>query len=277
MAARPPPGVASTVVAFPVPRAHAEHRHLPWSRAALGTALVAVLAFASLSGIPDALVWSGLTPGDCAEYCEASTRCGPPAERAAIQQPLNTWSNLGFLFVGLLALRPPISALAALFAVSCGVLAAGSFLFHATITREMQWLDMVGTYAALVAVIARGAVAAFGVRSAVALVAALVADLLFAVFKWSIPGTVALPLLVVAASLPIVRMTRSGQRSLRVALLPAVLMLFAVVFRQLDVAGIWCLPESRIYQGHALWHLLTAASLGAAFFFFERAPEESRA
>jgi hypothetical protein len=234
------------------------------------------LAAVSLAGIPSAVVWSGLSPADCTEYCEAQTRCGPLATRAAVQQPLNSWSNLGFLFVGLLALRPPISALSALFAVSCALLATGSFLFHASVTREMQWLDMVGTYAALVAVIARGAVAAFGVRPALAIAAALVADLLFALFKWSIPGTVALPLLIVVASVPIVRMVRSGRRSARAALLPGLLMLLAVVFRQLDVAGVWCLPESRVYQGHALWHLLTAASLGAVFFFFENAPAEAR-
>lgn len=247
----------------------------PWSRAALGTAAVGLLAAVALGGLPNALVWSGLTPGDCAEYCEASTRCGPLAERAAVQQPLNAWSNLAFLFVGALALRRPVSALAALFAVSCALLAAGSFLFHATITREMQWLDMVGTYAAIVAVIARGAVAAFGVRPAAAIAAALAADLLFAIFKWSIPSTVALPLLLGVLAVPIARVTREGRRSLRAALLPVLLMAVALLFRQLDVAGIWCLPESRFYQGHALWHLLTAASLGAAFFFFEHAPERA--
>lgn len=260
-------------MAIPVPRARAELRPPPWSRAALGTAAVGLLAGVVLAGLPSALAWSGLTPGECAEYCEARTRCGPLAERAAVQQPLNAWSNLGFLFVGMLALRRPVSALATLFAVSCALLAAGSFLFHATITREMQWLDMVGTYAAIVAVIARGAVAAFGVRPAVAIAAALVADLLFAIFKWSIPATVALPLLLGVLAVPIARVTREGRRSLRAALLPAILMAVAFLFRQLDVAGIGCLPESRLYQGHALWHLLTAASLGAGFFFFEHAPE----
>ena len=260
-------------MAIPAPRAHTTPPPPPWSRAALATLAAALLGAVLLAGLPNALVWSGLTSGDCAEYCENSTRCGPPAERPAVQQPLNSWSNLGFLFVGLLALRRPITPLAVLFAASCGTLAVGSFLFHATITREMQWLDMVGTYAAIVAVIARGAVAAFGVRPAVALIGALVADALFAIFKWSIPGSVALPLLVVVASVPIVRMVRSGRRSTRAALLPALLMGLAVVFRQLDVAGIWCLPESRVYQGHALWHLLTAASLGAVFFFFEDALE----
>jgi hypothetical protein len=246
-------------------------RSKPWSRAAMATLAAGAVGVAALAGLPDALVWSGLTAGDCAEYCENSTRCGPLAERSAVQQPLNAWSNLGFLFVGLLALRRPISPLAMLFAVSCGVLAVGSFLFHATITREMQWLDMVGTYAAIVAVIARGVVAEYGVRPGIAIAVALVADLLFAVFKWSIPSTIALPLLIVVASIPVVRMTMRGRRSTRAALLPGSLMLLALLFRQLDVAGIWCLPESRLYQGHALWHLLTAASLGAMYFFFEDA------
>lgn len=109
-------------------------------------------------------------------------------------------------------------------------------------------------------------------RAGLAIAAALIADLLFAVFKWSIPSSVALPLLIVVASVPVVRMTVRGRRSARAALLPGSLMMLALLFRQLDVAGIWCLPESRLHQGHALWHLLTAASLGAMYFFFEDAP-----
>lgn len=63
-------------------------------------------------------------------------------------------------------------------------------------------------------------------------------------------------------------LVRSGRCSARAALVPFVLVLAATGFRQLDVAGVLCSPESRVYQGHALWHVLCAASLGTAFFAF---------
>jgi hypothetical protein len=237
-------------------------------------ATLAAVAFAAiaLAGMPSAAVWSPLTPGDCQEYCEASTRCGPLAERAAVQQPLNAWSNAAFLFVGLLALRRPRKPTAWLFALSCIALAVGSFLFHATVTREMQWLDMVGTYAALVAVLASGAVTAFGLPALPVVAAALVADALFAAYKWAISAWIALPLLMAAASVPIALVASRGERSVRSALAPGLLLAVALLARQLDVAGIACDPESRVWQGHALWHVLTAASLGCAFSYLDRRP-----
>jgi len=241
---------------------------LPWRRALLVTALCGAVAAIALATLPSAEVWSALTPGDCDEYCEASTRCGELATRAAVQQPLNSWSNLAYLFVGVLALRRPLRPTAALFAASLGVLAVGSFLFHATVTREMQWLDMVGTYAALVAVIARGVAAAFSVSELAVVAVALFADALFAVFKWAISAYVALPLLIAAATVPIVRWVRLGRRPAREAFVPLVLFVAAFVARQLDVAHVGCAPES-ILQGHATWHVLTAASLASAYFFFD--------
>lgn len=245
-----------------------------WRLAALATLLVGGAAALALAGVESGAAWASLAPADCAEYCEASHRCGPPATRAAVQQPLNSWSNLAFLFVGGLALRRPREPLSILFALSCAVLAVGSFLFHATVTREMQWLDMVGTYAVLVAVAARGAAVSFELAVAPVLAVALVADALFAIFKWSISANVALPLLMVAASIPITRRVMLGEGSVRGALVPVGLFALALALRQLDVAHVACDPEG-LYQGHALWHLLTAASLGLWFFFFDAAPEHA--
>ncbi len=250
---------------------------LSWSRAALVTLAVAGFGAALSTQLGSAEVWSGLTPGVCTEYCEANTDCGPPASRAAIQQPLNAWSNLAYLFVGILALRRPLRVSALLFSASCAVLAVGSFLFHATVTTEFQWLDMVGTYAVLVAVVARGAIAAFGVTERIAIAAAIVADLCFAVFKWQINAFVALPALIVAASVPMVIVVKAGRVGASVALLPLLLMGAAFLFRQIDVAHIGCWPDSRVFQGHAMWHLLTAASLGATYFSFEFARSDAAA
>ncbi|RIK99550.1 MAG: hypothetical protein DCC71_20215 [Proteobacteria bacterium] len=247
----------------------------PWRRAALATLGVAAIVAAGFAALPSADVWSRLTPGDCAEYCEAHTRCGAPSARAAIQQPLNAWSNAAFLFVGLLAWRRPLAPTRALFAVSCALLAAGSFLFHASVTREMQWLDMAGTYAALVAVVARGAVQAFDWPELPVVAAALAADAGFALFKWRIDAHVALPLLLLLASIPIAARVRAGRLSVRLALAPLGLFALAFALRQADVARVLCFPDSLLYQGHALWHVATAASLGVAFACLgERAAEK---
>ena len=212
-----------------------------------------------------------MTPGDCAEYCERHTRCGPLAERPSVQQPLNSWSNAAFVFVGLLALRSRPRALALLFAGSTVLLGIGSFLFHAAVTRETQWLDMVGTYAAVVAVGALG-LHRMGLRAGLAVALALVVDLLFAVFKWRISGTVALPLLVLAVAVPMGLAVRAGRGSARAALLPLGLLLLAALLREADVRRVLCWPDSPIFQGHALWHVLCAASLGASWRFLEALP-----
>ena len=52
---------------------------------------------------------------------------------------------------------------------------------------------------------------------------------------------------------------------------PLALFVAAYIVRELDVRHIACGPASVLYQGHSLWHVLTAASLGASYRFLERA------
>jgi hypothetical protein len=248
---------------------------VPWTAALVGTlALMGVFAL-FFAANPSGELWAALTPGDCPEYCEAHTRCEPAFLRASMHQPANARSSWAFVFVGLLALRTRPRALALLFSLSAIVLGIGSLLFHASITREMQWLDMVGTYAAVVALAAFGA-ARLGVRPAVALAAALAVDVLLAVFKWRIDAWIALPLLVAAAAAPIVLAVRAGRGSASAALVPLALLAVATALREADVRRAVCWPDS-LLQGHALWHLLCAASLGTAFRFLATlAPGPSR-
>lgn len=242
---------------------------LAWRLALGGTLALVVVGAAVFAAYPDGTLWSAMTPADCAEYCEAHTRCGPLATRPSVQQPLNSWSNAAFVFVGLLAIRSRPRALAALFASAAVLLGIGSFLFHAAVTRETQWLDMVGTYAAVVAVAALG-LHKVGVRAGVALTLALIVDLLIAVFKWRIDAWLALPVLVLAAAVPMALAVRAGRGSARAALLPLGLLLIAVVLREADVRRMLCWPDSPWFQGHAVWHVLCAASLGASWLFLAR-------
>ncbi len=242
---------------------------LAWRPALAGTLALVVVGAVVFAAFPDGTLWSAMTPANCAEYCEAHTRCGPLETRPSVQQPLNSWSNAAFVFVGLLALRTRPRALAVLFAGSTGSLGVGSFLFHAAVTRETQWLDMVGTYAAVVSV-AAFAWHKVGVRAGVALALALVVDVLIALFKWQIDAWVALPLLVLAAAVPMALAVRAGRGSARAALLPLGLLLVAVALREADVRRVLCWPDSLFFQGHAIWHVLCAASLGASWHFVAR-------
>lgn len=242
---------------------------LAWRPALGGTLALVAVGVAVFTAFPDGTLWSAMTPADCAEYCESHTRCGPLATRPSVQQPLNSWSNAAFVFVGLLAIRTRPRALAALFASSAVLLGIGSFLFHAAVTREAQWLDMVGTYAAVVSVAAFAWHKA-GVRAGVAAASALLAIGLIAVFKWRIDAWLALPLLVLAAAVPMALAVRAGRGSARAALLPLGLLLIAVALREADVRRVLCWPDSPWFQGHAVWHVLCAASLGASWQFLAR-------
>ena len=42
------------------------------------------------------------------------------------------------------------------------------------------------------------------------------------------------------------------------------------VFSLLDVTRTWCDPTHPVLQGHAIWHVLSALSLGAAFLHFRQ-------
>jgi len=96
------------------------------------------------------------------------------------------------------------------------------------------------------------------VSSAAASPAAAAPSLRPAPLPWGVAlaGTAAL---VVAASVPIVLAVRAGRGSARAALAPLALLVVATALREADVRRVLCWPDSALYQGHALWHLLCAA------------------
>ena len=49
-----------------------------------------------------------------------------------------------------------------------------------------------------------------------------------------------------------------------------------VLCSALDVTRVWCDPENHWLQGHAAWHLLSAASLVALYRFYAGLPAQGR-
>jgi hypothetical protein len=246
------------------------------TRAAIITGVLGAALLGASSLLPSAQVWSSLTPGNCAEYCEASQRCGELASRAAVQQPLNTWSNLAYVFFGLeVLLMTGAGMVDVLFALSMLVLGIGSLLFHATVMLEFQWLDVAGMYFVLVALIAAACDALWAPSRRGLIAAAVAADILLAAFKWRINTWIAIPGLGLCVTAQLWMMARRSSQSTGRLFAALALLAIGFLLQRLDVHRTLCWPESRIFQGHALWHVLTATALWLSYRFAR--PAEPRA
>ena len=206
--------------------------------------------------------------------------------REVFRTRANTWSNLAYLVVGLYGIalgcrdlrerksdgylvRTP--ALSFAFGAACCCLGIGSGLFHASLTRFGQQLDVAAMYPPLMVIIAVGIGQRFPARRMWPLLLTLVAvasGLLF-YYKWAMSSRIVLNSLI--GSVAILTLTARFCSSPKLDgrwLLASVAALVAAVFcRQLDIAGRFSGPDAWA-QGHALWHVLTAVSLGCVYAFY---------
>jgi hypothetical protein len=214
----------------------------------------------------------------------------------------NTWSNLAYVLVGFYCIalgmhdRAHAStsecnyivdtpAMSILMGVACCYLGIGSGLFHASLTRWGQQLDVGAMYAPLLVCIAinwgrylprawrLSADVSLPVWSVLLASVVLIAALLYH-YKWSMSSSQVLPLHIltviafaIADSIPLPRGLHRSRLKKRWLLIAFVSLALAITFRQLDVAGRFGTPDTFL-QGHALWHLLTAASLGAMYLYY---------
>ena len=245
-------------------------------------ALFAWLSRGGYPGGPDEC----LRLGDC--YCEA-------AGSGIASQPANAWSNLGFVVIGLMVLgdgarRRNASSPARieadrrysrLYGAVAVFLGLGSFAFHGSLRAWGGYLDVQSMHAFIAFLLAYDLARIHGWRwgTFIGLFSALLAAFsmviglippehgrtLFAVF-------VAVTVLVEAAvSYPALRPWAPGLIDpRRMPWFWAGLGTFAVAFAIWNVSrtgGAWCSPDS-LLQGHALWHLLSAVSVGCFYLYF---------
>jgi hypothetical protein len=229
--------------------------------------------------LPDGCPWSGWTPPNV-DWCEEEL-C------SWIVNPADTWSNLAYLVVGVVmwrrALRGDQERLA-IFGPAGILVAVFSFVYHASYTYFLQFFDFVGMFV-------------FGFVMITA--NALRLGWISAARQWWFFG---LGVLGASALVPLVSQTAVPIQSLVVVLIvvmlgqelaihrhadPAAkatdyrayfvalaLLTVAATFSLLDVTRIWCAPQNHWIQGHALWHLFSAASLYALFCFYAGLPEQ---
>ena len=254
----------------------------PW----WGTALVAV-ALHWLTHIEvDWTAWRPATcmPDDC--FCEA-LRSG------WIRQPANTWSNLAFVLVGLLAARGPVQPVVGgavamrddpvvrgLYGFTALVIGLGSWWYHASMTFAGQWIDVLGMYLLPTFLVCYNLLRAGRLPRLAFLPAWLLVNGLLGV------GLVVLPLwrrpvfgaLLGLALLSEVVARRALRRRLAARYMLGALAALALAFGiwWLDLKHILCAPHS-LFQGHALWHILCAMAAWWIWgYYASEAPETGR-
>lgn len=212
--------------------------------------------------------WASLalsTDGLTARYCELN-HLGE-----WLRQPSNALSSFSYVIAGVLVLLNTTGRVAKslrfTLAASFFALGLGSQFFHASITLIAQQLDMAGTYATVLALIAIGLQQRFPRLHVLAPL--LVTDVLFYAFDLYLQGTWLLPLLIAIALIVTVVVALHEKR-------PA--LHFGLAFLGLTIGGAsWgfddrkflCDPQS-VLQWHALWHLATAFGAYQLFLFLNR-------
>lgn len=251
--------------------------------------LAMVVVWMVLNTILSGNVWDGMVVSQSAlkvEYCEYNN------VSKFFHQSMNTYSNLAYFFFGVIIIKiglydfknstnnyrnrleqfPEISVLMGICLI---YLSFASAFFHASLTYLGQRVDMNGTYSISISLLGIALYYVFGKtnfseKAKKVWIAVLVLTI-FAFIKIAllVSSGILLPFLILLQTLlvTIIFFQNRKEKSFLLAISSLVLMVIAVKIRTLDVQKIGCDPHS-IFQGHALWHLLTAMSSFCSYAFF---------
>ena len=252
-----------------------------WALASGVGGVLAVLAFAAGG-------WQGFQSDGCRAAPYPGCYCEEPA-LGLIAQPINTWSSLAFVVVGvLIALsvdrrrRAQATSYRGLgdglpmtvYAVVVSLLGPGSMFKHASLTHEGGLLDISSMYllGTFIGSHALARTLKVGVKDMLWLFAGLSATVFTVLFVVDPPMTPFFGLLVGGFIVTEVwawterdRPWSMQGRHLVVAF--ALFMVAVAIWIPSTTGGVWCAPDS-LFQGHAAWHILCALAAGSLYRYF---------
>ncbi|XYI04184.1 ceramidase domain-containing protein [Sorangium sp. So ce1128] len=224
--------------------------------------------------------WQGL-----AEYGLPNVKWCEERLCAWINEPANAWSNVAYLVVAgwiFLVHRKEIAREESplrWFAPTLAITGVCSFVYHASNVYLTQVLDFLGMYLLCFLLLSfnlmrlralplsRFSVTFMGCAVGMTALSAMVVR-----HEVPIQGFIALlASAVVGTELLVYRRGRAAfPYSLHAFLASLALMLAAGVSSALDVRRVWCDPTNHILQGHAVWHVFSAFSLGLIFCHYRQ-------
>ena len=212
-----------------------------------------------------------------------------------IRQPFNTWSNVAFLFAGVLILYETINSegenesesgnyisknkiIGIGFGILLCILFAGSFLFHASLTKFFGCTDMIGTYGIplFLSMIGISRILVYHKKIQEKLAALLCVSTTYILgYLLAFHYLIFINMIVTFASLLIIAgltalyllMRKDVLFNKKLLILNLVFVNVACILWILDHNNIVCFPYSNI-QLHSFWHVLNAAAAYCMFEFF---------
>jgi hypothetical protein len=224
--------------------------------------------------LPPGCPWSGWTPPNV-DWCEEEL-C------AWVTNPANTWSNVAYLLFGVamwqLARRSRRPELR-LFGPASLAVGVFSGVYHASYTWFLQFFDFVGMFLFCFLVLSQNALRLGWIElrqqrifyaGGVALASAAVPVAFEAGFP--IQAIVALLIIAMVGQEAVLWRRAAPGTRYRPYVVALALLTAAAACSALDVTRVWCDPGNHWLQGHAAWHVLSAASLFALYRFYEGLP-----
>ena len=225
---------------------------------------------------PLACFWDTLDPA-VVHFCEEEL-C------AFIEQPANTWSNLAYIFSGLvvtrLALKENQNHLSFIGIVAI-IIGIGSFFFHMSSTHLGEIIDLGAMFFfssyVLVINFRRYVHGNYGPWSSteigIYLALALSGCLATYFFKGWV-GTVYFAIQATIAGSLEIRILRFRKEGVSYKPLQKFILAFGIAWTLwwLDQLGIFCNPQNHIIQGHAGWHLCNSLVFYFLYRFYAQLP-----
>ena len=227
--------------------------------------------------------WLHPLTGDQVATCIPRCFCELPRP-SGLAQPVNTWSCVPFVWVGLLLLldvprlrrNAPPNGLGArpvnagVFALALLLTGVGSALFHASLTFFGQFLDVLGMYFLSTFIVLYQVNRIRPLSSATTVTSYVVINFALAVGLWTLPELRRVLFAVIVIAIIVLELlARRTARDVRGAYFLAAVGTLAAgfVIWVLDNTRVLCAPTS-LFQGHAIWHFSGAVACALLYAFF---------